>query len=809
MPEPLDALSIAEDYLRRAVPLVSDERRGRTLKALAQALFFKRVLGGEVSDAEVDAIGEEAMTALPADELQARLALVAMTTKRRDATDADDLIGKLEAEFDTLQDDQERAWDAAGQAASLLDDTDPARALDALALRRRLTAPWDDSSRRAEHYKLELRFLVHRDAPHWVTAGAERDRSIARVSARALAEASNPPPDSTARTRAAACLAVLALAAQFDEERIALDLQERRRLSTIDPTLTEEHQEAIFYLLANLHQGEAVNQVGTGNHRRALREYARAAPLFLGCQLPSHAFHCAMGVDDMLAQGSIADVGELTEELAEWGWALELLMPEAARRLLRTLYGRALWVALQHGNDSEVVFKLLQLAKGFISSAWMLQGTRGFALGAAEKDQLARAHALEEELPAEESPLRPAEDYGTFTEDQVLVAYAGIAESAPAETVKQRLANLERRFEEHLLNHLVDTLRAEPTLVSSEEVLQALDERTVLLQLYYGPTVGDDGITVVSVASTTDGHNFGFDHGDGPWRPVVAGTDESLTISSLGLFVAELREALQYDPRPRPVTPPAGEALARIPEMYWRPPIDQLAELKAHGKDRLLIVPFGETHVCPLHLAGGGDGLVADHWTVSYALTVGDVVRSARPSASPVRSKGAAFALSYENDPRMPSVPSSGDEASAIASIMHTEPVMDAGATVNAVKQALEECRWVHVRAHGRHNVAAPFLQTIFLSPADGNDGRLRAYEIFELDLEGVEVVTLGACETSLGRFDLGDNPRGLTAALLGAGASAVVGGLWNVLPEASTEFFTAFYRVLIEAGVRQLVGER
>jgi hypothetical protein len=164
MPEPLDALSIAEDYLRRAVPLVSDERRGRALKALVQTLFFKRFLGGEVSDAEVDAIGEEAMAALPADELQARLALAAMTKKRRDAVD-DDLIGRLEAEFGTLQDDEERAWDAAGQAASLRGGTDPARALDALALRRRLTAPWDDSSRRAEHYRLELGFLVQRDAP--------------------------------------------------------------------------------------------------------------------------------------------------------------------------------------------------------------------------------------------------------------------------------------------------------------------------------------------------------------------------------------------------------------------------------------------------------------------------------------------------------------------------------------------------------------------------------------------------------------------------------------------------------------------
>lgn len=807
MPDPLDALTIAEDYLRRAAPLVSDDRRGRALKALAQTLDFKRFLGGEEAQAEVLAVSGEALAALPAAALPARLALLAMTGERSGAVDAGELISRLEAEFGTLLDDEVTAWDAAGQAAGLLARSDPARALDVLMLRKRLTGPWDDPGKREGHYRLEIKLLVQRDAPDWVMADAERDGSIAHVSARALAEADAPPPGSTARSRAAACLAVLALAAGFDEERIAIEQQERRRLSTIDPTLTGEHgeySEAIISHLASLHEGEAVNQVRAGKHRRALREYAQAAPFFLGCGLPARALHCCRGIDDMLARGTIADVGELTKELVDWSWALELSMPEAAPPVLRPLYGRAIWVALQHGNDPEVILTLLQLAKGFVSSAWMVQGTRGFNLSEDEKDQLARAYALEQELPATESPLRPAEDYGVFTEDQMLVAYAGMSEDTPAHTVKDRLANLERRFEHQLVGHLVRALESEPTAFTSAELRQALDERTVLLLLYYGPTLSDDATAILSVAMTAESQSLGVDTANTRWRPrTLSAEDQSLTVSPLAYFVAELREGLLHDPRPRLVTPPTRDALARIPELYWRPLIERLVELRAQGKDRLLIVPFAETHVCPLHLAGNGEGVLADDWTVSYGLGVSDVVRAVRKrtSAAKARSTGAAFGRSYENDPRMPAVPSSRVEVSAIASIMRTEPVMDAGATVNAVKRALEECRWVHVRAHGRHNVAAPFLQTVFLSPADGNDGRLRAYEIFELDLSGVEVVTLGACETSLTRVDYSDNSRGLTAALLAAGAGAVVGGLWNVLPDASTEFFTTFYRVLIGDG--------
>jgi hypothetical protein len=683
MPAPLDALTIAEDYLRRAAPLVSDDRRGRALKALAQTLDFKRFLGGEEAEAEVLAVSGEALAALPAVALPARLALLAMSGERG-AVDAGELISKLEAEFGTLQDDEVTAWDAAGQAASLLARSDPARALDVLMQRKRLAGPWDDPGKREGHYRLEIKLLVQRDAPEWVMADAERDGSIAQVSARALAEADAPPPGSTARSRAAACLAVLALAAGFDEERIAIEQQERRRLSTIDPTLTGEHgehSEAIIWLVASLHEGEAVNQVAAGRHRRALREYARAVPLFLGCGLPARALHCCWGIDDMLAQGSIADVGELAQELVDAIWAIELFMPDAARPVLRPLYGRAIWVALQHGNDPEVILTLLQLAKGFVSSAWMVQGTRGFTLSEELKDQLARARALEQELPAAQSPLRPAEDYGVFTEDQMLVSYVGMSEETPAHTVKDRLANLERQFERQLVGHLADALESKPTAFTSAELRQVLDERTVLLQLYYGPTLSDDAMMILSVIMTSDSQSFGVDTADTRWRPhTLSAEDRSLTVGPLGGFVAELREGLLHDPRPRLVTPPTREALAAIPELYWRPLIEHLAELRTRGRDRLVIVPFGETHVCPLHLAGNGKGVLADDWTVSYSLAVSDVVRAARTrrSAANARSAGAAFGLSYENDPRMPTVPSSRVEVSIIASIMQTEPVMDA-----------------------------------------------------------------------------------------------------------------------------------
>jgi CHAT domain-containing protein len=83
------------------------------------------------------------------------------------------------------------------------------------------------------------------------------------------------------------------------------------------------------------------------------------------------------------------------------------------------------------------------------------------------------------------------------------------------------------------------------------------------------------------------------------------------------------------------------------------------------------------------------------------------------------------------------------------------------------------------------------------LAPDDESDGRLSAYELLGLDLRGLELVTLSACNTALGRFDWADNLLGLPAALLLAGTSAIVGALWPVETHASECFFVTFYREL------------
>jgi hypothetical protein len=63
-----------------------------------------------------------------------------------------------------------------------------------------------------------------------------------------------------------------------------------------------------------------------------------------------------------------------------------------------------------------------------------------------------------------------------------------------------------------------------------------------------------------------------------------------------------------------------------------------------------------------------------------------------------------------------------------------------------------------------------------------------------DLDLTGVEVVTLSACETERGKVIRGEGVEGFSRALLASGAAASVTTLWDIADRASAALMTQFY---------------
>ncbi|HTO89963.1 MAG TPA: CHAT domain-containing tetratricopeptide repeat protein [Candidatus Sulfotelmatobacter sp.] len=185
---------------------------------------------------------------------------------------------------------------------------------------------------------------------------------------------------------------------------------------------------------------------------------------------------------------------------------------------------------------------------------------------------------------------------------------------------------------------------------------------------------------------------------------------------------------------------------------------------------------------------------------------------------------------------RFERLPESGLEADSVAAAWRAASRDSArvlsrgGASEAAFRELAPEARWLHLATHGFFlpNVCGgvnasgvrvadtvayenPLLRSgLALAGANQRaraangaaDGILTADEIAKLDLSGVELAVLSACETGRGDVRAGEGVLGLRRGFQIAGVRTVLMSLWAVDDVATREWMRAFYAARLRRGL-------
>ena len=139
-----------------------------------------------------------------------------------------------------------------------------------------------------------------------------------------------------------------------------------------------------------------------------------------------------------------------------------------------------------------------------------------------------------------------------------------------------------------------------------------------------------------------------------------------------------------------------------------------------------------------------------------------------------------------------PDLPGARAEASAVAALYGTEPLLGRAASTAAVAAALGAVRIAHVAAHGNVHPRNPLFSAIRL-----DDGPFTVYEL-ERVRWAPELVVLSSCNVGRAAVTAGGELLGLTATFLGRGTHQVVASVMPVPDAETAPLMTTFHELLL-----------
>ena len=208
----------------------------------------------------------------------------------------------------------------------------------------------------------------------------------------------------------------------------------------------------------------------------------------------------------------------------------------------------------------------------------------------------------------------------------------------------------------------------------------------------------------------------------------------------------------------------------------------------------LIISPSGELFHLPFAALLEGDTFLAERHTLCFVPSMNLLPWCMR--SQPRRGKDVLLMGAPYTQGKFEDLPGARKELNSIQRTFDggTRVLFGRNATEQNLRKKVALCRILHLATHAVFVSEAPMKSFVLLSPSHGDDGFLTGEEVFSLDLDASELVTLSACETGRSRVLKGDEMMGFIRAFMFAGARSILASLWSVGDDATCLLMERFY---------------
>jgi CHAT domain-containing protein len=246
-----------------------------------------------------------------------------------------------------------------------------------------------------------------------------------------------------------------------------------------------------------------------------------------------------------------------------------------------------------------------------------------------------------------------------------------------------------------------------------------------------------------------------------------------------------------------------------------------VAPLAQDRYSHVLIVPDGFLSLVPFELVATTSGQpLLESRDVTYLPSAVLLLRGALKNASATRfpwqqqlvgfgdpavvGSGESSLTSAPRGDVTGALPASGEEIRTIARMSAGRTMLFLGPE-DRKRSFFESARsgaaLLHVSTHAVADMDDPERSRLLFSPDEPGqpNNYLFLKELYDLDLRGMSLATLSACDTERGRLVPGEGIQAFSRALLAAGSRSALTTLWRVPDQPTSEFMQHFYYYLLK----------